>query len=310
MPLVDGLYLNTYVAPQLLTEYRNFNDDFVGVIPNAPQDAVSADGIRFNKLINNVQFLVNNTQDFTATSMAGKKGLIEWDKFDTTPTKVTDAEARALAFDKRSEVRKKHGDAWKLGFRDYILNKLAPSQAAAGMLILRTTGETVAIPGKTYGRKRLTFDDMINFEAQVTELGLLNTDQLFLILNAQHQADLKLDMANTTNNREAITINPQTGSISRFYKLKIFENNAAPVYSAAGTLKAQGAVGADGDQLASTFFCGENTVKYVNQVKILYKPETTDTKNADPTSEFRQQSYGLCDKVQEYGFGAIVSGNE
>lgn len=310
MPLVDGLYLNTYVAPQLLTEYRNFNDDFLGVIPNAPQDAVSADGIKFNKLINNVKFLVNNTQNFTPESMNGQKGLIEWDKFDTTPTKVTDAEARALAFDKRSEVRKKHGDAFKIGYRDYILNKLAPKKAASGMVVLRTTGENVAIPGKNYGRKMLTFNDLLDFEAQITELGLLNVNELYLILNAQHQADLKKDKAGTSNNREAITINPQTGAISRFYKLKIFENNAAPVYSAAGNLKAQGALAEDGDQSSSVFFSGENTIKYLNTIKLLYKPEITDTTNADPTSEFRQQAYGLCDKVQEYGFGALISGNE
>jgi hypothetical protein len=310
MQLIDGNYLNTYVSPRLLEEYRNYNDNFVGVIPAAPQEAVGTDGLNFNKLINNVQLLINNTQEFTATSMSGKKGHIDWDKLDTTPTKVTNAEIRALAYDKRGTVRTKHAEAFKIGYRDYILNKVAPTQSGTGLLVVRTTGENVAIPGKSYARKRLTFDDMLEFEAAISLLELPNMDELYLILSPQHQVDLKKDKSGTANNREAITINPATGAISKFYKLKIFENNAAPIYNAAGVKKAPGALAADGDQFASTFFYAPNTVKHLETVLNLYKPETIDTKSADPTSEYRQQVYGLCDKTQEYGFGALVNGNE
>jgi len=302
--LTDGNYLNTYVAPQLLQEFRNYNDEFVAVIPRAPEAAVSADGIRFNKLINNVQFLVNNSEDFTATAMAGKKGLIGWDTLDTTPTKVTDAEIQALPYDKRAEVRLKHGEAWKIGYRDYILNKLAISGAGAGFVFLRTTGETLA-----NGRKRLTFNDLIDFESAVNALLLPNKDQLFFNLCAEHSNDLKADKAGTANNRDAITIDPTTGAITRFYRLKIFENNAAPIYTDAGVKKAPGAIAAEGDQAASTFFYGPNTIQYVKSVKILYSPELTDTDSASPTSKFRLQSFALCDRVQEYGFGSLVSDN-
>lgn len=303
MPLVDGLYLNQYVSPKLLEDFRNYNDDFIGVIPRAPQGALSADGIKFNKLVNNVGFLVNNTGDFTAASMAGKKGLIEWDKFDTTPTQVTDLEIRALPFDKRSEVRVKHTESWKIGYRDYVLNKLAPYQAGTGMIVLRTSGATVG------GRKRLTYNDLIDFESKVNSLNLFDKSQLYLTLCAEHQNDLKFDKAGTNNNRDAISINPATGEISRFYKLKIFENNFAPKYTAGGVLKAAGAAAVAGDQEASVFFYAPNAVQHLESIKILYKPETIDTKSADPTSEFRLQSYGLCDKVQDYGFGAIISEN-
>lgn len=304
MNLVDGNYLNQYVAPKLLEDFKNYQDDFIGVIPKAPTEALTADGIKFNKLINNVGFLVNNTANFTATAMAGKKGLIEWDKLDTTPTKVTDKEIRALPYDKRSEVRKKHSESWMIGYRDYVMRKLAPVEAGVGMVMLRTTGATTA-----NGRKRLTYADLIEFESKINELNLRMPDKLYLILCSYHQNDLKLDNAGTNNNRSAIAIDPQTGAITRFYKLKIFENNAAPVYTAAGVLKAVGAAPAVGDQEASIFFYGDNVVTHVESVKILYKPETTDTTNADPTSEFRLQSYGLCDKVQEYGFGALISAN-
>ena len=52
--LIDGVYLNKYLAPQLLKEFKNYKDDFVGLLGKPNKAALSADGIRFNKLINNV----------------------------------------------------------------------------------------------------------------------------------------------------------------------------------------------------------------------------------------------------------------
>ncbi len=301
--LIDGLHLNQFVAPELLIEFQNYNDDFLAAIPGAPAGVVSADGLRMNKLINNVGFLVNNTSEFTAKKMNGKKGIIEWDKLDTEPTAVDDAEIRSLAFDKRSAVRAKHSESWKLGYRDYILRKLAPAAAAAGMPVMRTTGANDGT-----GRLRLTYADLITFYAQIQLLNLPNMNLMNFILAAEHSQDLMLDKAATNNYREGIVIDQNTGELKRFYKWKLWENNANPVYVAAGTLKAAGAAPISTDRAASTFFYGGNTVKYVNEVKILYKPETTDTKSADPTSEFRLQAYGLANKTQEYGFGALVSG--
>lgn len=300
--LVNGLWLNQYVAPQLLQEFLNYKDDFVGLIPNAPKGAVSADGLRFNKLINNVNFLINNADDFVAKSMAGEKGIIGWDKLDTDPTKVDDAEIRSLQFDKRAAVRMKHAEAWKLGYRNYIMQKLAPAADATGMPVLRTTGADVS------GRKKLTYADMIQFWSVIEGLNLPNRGAYNLILCREHIQDLIDDRANTNNYRD-IGIDPATGKLTRFYSLKLHENNYNPKYAADGTLKALGAAAAGTDKNASTFFYAPNAVSHIDKVKILYKPEHEDTTSADPTSEFRLQAYALVDKVQDYGFGAIVSGN-
>ncbi|AIM38086.1 hypothetical protein KO02_16390 [Sphingobacterium sp. ML3W] len=304
MELVSGLYLNKFVAPQLLKDFRNYKDDFVGVIPNAPQGAVTADGLRANKLINNVDLLVNNTQPLVAKSIAGQNGVVPWDKLDTTPSSVTDKDIRALSFDLRAETRVLHDQSFKVGYRDYIIQKLAPEQAGTGMVFLRTTGDD---DGK--GRKRLTFEDLINFESEINLLNLTDLSQWFMNLAPVHQNDLKLDAAGTTNHRNGIRINPVTGEVNGFYKLKIFENNAAPLYTSAGVLRPKGVVKEAGDQEASIFYYAPNTTKYLNQVKILYKPETIDTEGADPESRFRLQVYGLAGKTQDHGFGALISGN-
>lgn len=308
--LIDGLYLNQYVAPQLLKEFRNYNDKFMAALEPAPEGAKTADGLRQNKLINNVGFYVNNTAPFTPKSMTGKNNIIPWDKLDTDPTQVTNAEVRALAFDKRAEVRVKQSQAFRIGTRDYAMNKLAPSAHVAGaMPVLRTTGPVVN------GRKRLTFQDLINFYAEIEALNLIDDanseipNSWNMILNMEHRADLMIDEAGTNNHRRNIEFDPNTGEFKRFYKFRMWENNAAPLYSATGELKARGSVREPGDQGASVFFYSPNTVYHLENLLILYKPEYQDTRNADPTSELRLQSYGLCDKKQEYGFGALVSDN-
>lgn len=304
--LTPGQHLTQYVGPQLLQEFRNFNDDFVGVIPGAPAKAVSADGLRFNKLINNVGFLVNNTAGFTPQKMNGEKVFVEWEKYDTTPTEVDDAEIRALPYDKRAEVRIKHTESFKIGYRNHILHKLCPSDTTnPDMPVVRTTG---ADDGT--GRKRLTFADLVKYLETVKKLNLPNMNSLYMVLCPEHSTDLILDRdsANYFSNKE-IFFDTATGKVRSVMGFKFFENNDTPAFDAAGTKKPLGAALIATDQKASVFFYAPNSVKHLEKVKIIYKDEHTDTRSADPTSEFRTQTYGLVDRVVDYGFGAIVSAN-
>ncbi|MBN1987821.1 MAG: hypothetical protein JW783_00305 [Bacteroidales bacterium] len=303
--MLDGNWLNQYVAPQLLEEFKNFKDDFIGTLKGAPASAITADGIRFNKLINNVGFLVNNTAELTAKKMNGKKAFVEWEKYDTEPTAVDDAEIRSLNYDKRAAVRVKHAESFKMGIRDHVMWKLAPGDdTSTDMPVIRTTG---ADDGT--GRKRLTFGDMVKYLERVKGLNLSDESQLYIILCPEHETDLVLDRdsANYFSNRE-IFFDTATGKVKSIMGFKFFSNSAVLAYNNAGEKLAKGAALTSTDRRASLFYYAPNTVYHINAVKVLYKPETTDTKSADPTSEFRTQTYGLVDRVQDYGFGAIVSG--
>lgn len=303
----QGQWLTQYVAPQLLQEFRNYKDDFMGVIPGAPKKAISADGLRYNKLINNVGFYVNNTAAFNPKKMDGEKVIVPWEKYDTDPTEVDDAEIRALPFDKRSEVRVQHGLSFKVGIRDHTMWKLCPEITTnANMPVMRTSGDDDGT-----GRLRCTFRNIVEYLEMVKALNLPLADQLYLILNAKHSTDLILDRdaAPYFSNKE-IFFDAQTGKVKSVMGFKFFENNSAPLFSADGEKKAKGSVAVAGDQLASTFFYGPNSVYHLDSTKILYKDEHTDTRSADPTSEFRTQTYGLVDRVVDYGFGAIISGNK
>lgn len=301
----NGQWLNQFVAPQLLQEFKNFKDDFIGVLEGVPQQAITADGIRFNKLINNVGFKVNNTNEFTAKKMTGKKVFVEWEKFDTEPTEVDDAEIRYLAYDKRNAVRVKHAESFKLGIRDHVLHKLAPTKNADGMPVMRTTGEDDGT-----GRKRLTFVDLANFLEKVKALNLPDANKLYMVLSPKHVTDLILDKeAAKYFIDRGLYIDPMNGKVRSFMGFTFFENASCPTYTKAGVKVAAGAEATAGDQQASVFFYSPNTVYHIDKVKVLYSSETQDTKSADPKSIFRTQTYGLVDRKEDYGFGAIVSDN-
>ena len=302
----DGNWLNQYVAPQLLVEFKNYKDDFIGVIPGVPTQALTADGVRFNKLINNVGFYVDNTDDFTAKKMSGEKVFVPWEKYDTDPTAVDDAEIRNLNFDKRNAVRVKHTEAFKMGIRDHIMWKLAPADSTvAGMPVLRTTGANDGT-----GRLRMKFADLVLFLEKVKALNLPDENQFYMILCPQHSTDLILDTASAQYfSDKNIFFDPVTGAVKSVMGFKFFTNNAAVAYTSAGVRKAKGSVLSTGDQYASIFFYAPNALYHLDATKILYKPEYEDTKSSDPTSEFRTQTYGLVDHVVDYGFGAIISGN-
>lgn len=298
---MDGLWLKQFVEPQLLKDYRDYNDDFIGVLKRANKAAIDTDGIKFNKLINNVGFHVNRTEDFVAKPMTGEKTLVEWDKLDTDPTNTGDDELRAMTFNKDNEVRVAHRESFQLGVRNYAMHKLAPTENVDGkMPVVKTSGASVN------GRKRLTYTDLISFLTTLDRLNLPNPKGWYMILNSHHRGDLWIDRANTKNYRD-IVLDTDTGMIKSLGKIKFFENNDVPHYDKNGVLKSLGSEALPTDQEASVFFYAPNTVYHIDSVTALRTPRSQDTTSANPQDIFRTHTYGLCDKRQKHGFGAIVS---
>lgn len=300
--MTDGLFLTQYVEPQLLEDFRNYNDAFISVLKRPNPSAIDKDGIRFNKLINNVEFIVNATQDFVPKAMKGKKVLVEWDPLDTTPTEYTDEELRAMAFDKENAIRVEHTKSFQRGVKNYALHKLAPKQhTAEKMPVLKTTGEVFN------GRKRLTYADLNKFLfEELVKLNLSDKQGFYMALCDEHKADLVHDKGETNNYRD-LEFDKNTGEIKSFYNLKFFEHTETPIYTGAGVLKSLGAEKTNDDLVSSIFFYAPNTVYHIESVKVLAKPMAQDTRSKRPKAEVRLHTYGLCDKVQEHGFGAIIS---
>lgn len=301
MELETGLWLREYLVPQLLEEFKNYKDDFIGTLPGVPEEAIDTDGIKFNKLINTVGFHVNKATPFTPVEMEFEKGLVPWDKLDTDLLTLTDKEARAMVFDRENAYRKSQTDSFKIGLRNYVMQALAPEKETATTPVIVTTGD--ALPN---GRKRMTVQDLLNMIEKFKGLNLPNEEQIYMILCREHEMDL-LHERNKPQFRNDIVINPVTGKIERFYELKFFTNNHNVKYSETLELKAQGAVAEEGDSNGSVIYYAPNMIHHVESMTSLYKPMEQDTRSADPTAEFRLHTYGLTAKKQNHGFGAIVS---
>jgi hypothetical protein len=290
-----GQWLNRFVAPQLLRELKDYKGDVIAILKGAPAAAVTADGIRRNKLLNNVEFRVNNTADFTATKMNGEKVFVEWEKYDTTPTEVDDAEIRYLAYDKRAEVRVRHTEKMKEGLVKHALHKLCPDNASnAKMPVMKTTG---AVTG---GRKRATFKDLVEYLQLVKAIGDLEPTQLYMALCSDHVTDFILDRdAAAWFASKDVFFDPVSGKLRSFMGFKFLEPMFANAFDASLNKKAKGAVLAAGDRYASTLIYAPNTVYHIEGVKVLYSPETG----------LSVQACGMIARIKDCGMGALVSAN-
>lgn len=306
--LETNLYLTKYLDPQLLIDRRNFRDDFLATLGTVPQGARTADGVRRNKLINNVEFKVNNTSNFTTKKVDGKSLLVPWEHFDTTPTSVTDEELRYLPFNKMSAIRKLHDDCFKSGIMKHSMYKLCPKDNTQpiDMPVLKTTGENDGT-----GRLRMTYADLVNFITLTKKWNLPIANQLYMILSPQHTADLLLDPnASKFFYDRSFYADPKSGKIRGFMGMQFFENNDTPFYNMTSLARVEESSSPSGstDSQASIAYYASNTYYHIEGVKSLFKPMEMDTKSANPTAEYRQRTWGIVDKIEEFGVAAIVSG--
>ena len=185
-----------------------------------------------------------------------------------------------------------------------MLWKLAPDDSSSDMPVIRTDGEDDGT-----GRLRLTFENTVAYLEKIKKLNLPDEKQFYIVLCPEHTTDLILDnkSARFFSDRQ-IFYDMETGKVRSIMGFRFFENSATPAYNSTGEKKAKGAVLAATDRRASVFFYAPNTVYHIEKVKVLYSSETQDTVSANPKSVYRTQAYGLADRIENYGFGAIVSG--
>lgn len=303
---LTGEYLNTRLAPQILREFQNNRADFFAAIPMAPAEAISEEGLRMNLVIDNVDSVINPVDDFDSSDvneMDIKKGIIGWDYITTKPTKITKEQLRAAVFDKTATVRVMHTESLLRKRRDYAIDKLLPADNTESKLpVLRTTGPTVN------GRKRLVVTDLINFLDAVRALDPDDESQFNMVLSRNHVTDLLIDTKDNQPFRD-LYFKHKTGEVIDVYGFRFFRNNSNGVYTSAGVKKPLGSAIVAGDQDASLFFYGPNTVMGYGNIGVHVNPIEQDTRSNPPRLEMRITANLLTERKQETLTGAIVSDN-
>jgi hypothetical protein len=288
---------NTIVVAELLKQFKDMNDDFLGEIKSM-DDKVNNDVINFNEIGADPDVLIDNTiYPIASAQRTDDNRPVSLHKFDTKNTTITEDELFALGYDKKSSVLQSHRDALKLSVLRLGAHSLAPASDTLNTPVLQTTGASIG------GRKRITMEDIISFKDKCDKLQIPMGSRV-LVLSSTHANDIILidqsfrDRYNST----------ETGKlISRLYGFKIFESIHTPVYSPAYAKKAYGALAAGTDKEASVFFSTLNAMKATGSAKMFYADAAQDPEMRESKVGFRM--YNIVSPVTVKGIGAIVSGS-
>jgi hypothetical protein len=290
--VVDAAYLNKYVAPMLTREYQNDNEGFIQMLPKVPAAAVGESGILMNKLIDNVTAIIGNSSAFTPVAHTKKNLIIEWDKIDTTLSKVTIAEVRGLTYDLQAELRLRHMRALKRKTRDYLVHALAPAANAAKEFVIDMEAT-------------MSYAEIVKAGTKLREINVDPSDCI-LILSPKHVEALAIQQGPGSAIREVL-VSEKDGSPKAFAGFGgVYTHNVMPYYDTDSEKTAFGAVVAEDDRQASVIIHAPETVFHRENVVVFFKPKEDDTRSADPGTEFRLGGYFVADKIEPIGFVALL----
>lgn len=291
--VVNEAYLNRYVLPQLVNEYTNDNEDFLGILPKVPKAAVGKEGVYKNRLIDNTEAVINNTTDFGNPPANDKEHLfVPWDSVDTKPSKVTRSELRGLPYDIKARLRVNHMKRIKRLTRDFLLQKIAPTTDTTDTPIVTLSA------GMTYAKLL----DMVT----AFKKNSVDPRDCMLILSPDHVRDLAKEQGAGERFRQVFFDEVQ-GKIKSFLGIgHIFEHGSTPMYNASGVLKPFQATVAATDKQSSLLVNVDEILFHRENMEIYFKPKSEDTRSANPGDEFRLGGYFAADTLVKKGFAAFI----
>lgn len=288
--------LQSVIIAELRKQFKDMDAGFLAPIKSY-DDKVNNDVINFTDIGADPNVLIDNTSYPIAVNSRTDVGIpVSLHKFDTENTKVTDDELHALAYDKKSSVRKQHLDALMRSFMKLGAHSLAPADDTnASRPVFKTTGATVG------NRKKLLAADLISYKRLCDALEI-PVESRYLVLCSDHVNDL-LEIDQAFRDRY---YNTETGKlITNIYGFGIFESLHTPKF--VGTTyakKAFGAAAAASDINCSVFYSNVNNMKALGSTSSYYRDAAQDPENR--MSVFGARQWGIVHPVTTKGCGAIV----
>ncbi len=275
--LVNGDHLNRYVAPALIKDLDDTQDNFTKFFGTVNKSAVSADGVSVQKLINDIAVKTGLSASavLIPRSLQGKKTIIPWMNFTTETLQFNKEELRALMFDKKGEGRKMLVEAVYNAMLKASLHAIAPVSDAINTPVIETSG---ADDGS--GRKKLVPKD-------ITSL-LRKTDikKPIMVLSKNHLIDLQ-ENADTANRFADILIDEATMTPKAYAGVGMVANDIDVAYTTGGNKRAIGAVPALTDKYGSVVIDKRNTIYFLNNLFFTMTKMEDDTRNEIPRTEIR-----------------------
>lgn len=306
MAFTSGEHIEKFVLPRIIHELRNLKMDFMSVMEQTPQRAITSAGVTVHKIGQPIQVDWNKADayvDGDLKQFAVENDTIPWDYLSTTPFTTDKEEIRTSALNRRGILLDKSLSAISESWRDKTLHNLAPADdSVAEMPVMVTTGAD-----RGAGVRALTITDLIRWAEKFNNLNLSMRDQVYVVLCPEHVTDLALDALNYQQFRDIYSKSKEGEPIDT-HGFKFFWNNKKVYYTAALTKKADGAAIIGTDRPASIAFYKPHTTKALYNLTAHYSPMSQDTRNNPPKDETRFTGNALGTKIYNYGHGALISG--
>ncbi len=288
--------LQSVIIAELRKQFKDMDAGFLQPIQSY-DDKVNFNVINFTEIGADPNVLIDNVTYPIASAQRTDIGIpVSLNKLETENTIITDDEIRALAYDKKSSVRKQHAEALMRNYLKLGAWSLAPVNAASSNRpVIKTTGTTVA------NRKKLVVADMLALKAACDALEI-PVDSRVLPFCTQHVNDL-LEVDQSFRDRY---YNTETGKlIKNIYGFQIYETLHAPKF--VGTTyakKAYGAAAAGTDVNFSIFYSTVNAMRALGSTEVYYSDAKQDPTNR--RSLFGTRQYGIVNPITTIGVGGIV----
>ncbi len=222
--------------------------------------------------------LINNsTYPLALQAYTDSKVTIQLDKYQTLVTTLTDDQVIGAAYDRIDSATRTHVESILEKKYGKAAHAIAPSANTGTTPVMLTTGTLVG------GRRRLIYDDLVNFGLACDAAGMSRIGRRF-VPSPQHYADMLLDRQNfgdqLVNYREG-TLAPK---IAGFEIFPSFINNPFYTVSTKAKIAFASTPGAGTTSQASVAFAKSGIAKKTGLTRQYYDK---------PTARNQQNEYAL-----------------
>jgi hypothetical protein len=257
------------------------------------------DAIHFVHIGGDPEVLINNyTYPLSIQNLPDADKIIQIEKFETLPTRITDDELYAISYDKMSSVVERHRESLDYKMFTRALFNLAPAADAAATPIMLTDGAN----SNDNLRRAFTRASVIRMKDRFDKLRIPLAGRI-LVLCSDHVNDLLAEDQKFADQYYNYT----SGRIANLYGFELYEYSESPFYAvAAKTKKPFGSTPAAGDRQASVAFYAPRMMK-ASGTTLAYLSAARD----NPTTKENLLSYTtrfICLPLKNEAMGVIVSG--
>ncbi len=217
------------------------------------------------------------------------------DKYQTKATPVTEDELRYVTYDKIGEVNRAHKSAILATKYAKAVHALAPLEHTAKTPVLLSSGKAVN------GRKRVSFEDIIDLGEAFGAAGVPNDGKRILVLSPEHLSDLLKEDKDLYKSY----VNTKAGTLqSLFYGFNVYTYTEMPSYTLATKTKtAFGQIPTSAETKASIAFYAPDMFRAQGTTKLYHdKPDTQHQRHA-----INYRHYYLVSPKKYRAIGALLS---